>query len=327
MNKIKDLYQQVMPMGGFILDEANSNPNENLFCYLLSSDKGSGFFWNYIYENMFVVSIQNFHFHEDFFLEVPEADFLAIQYYSSVSGEELQPYYQLSPNSLRAYVGGNNRTYQAVYHKNIPIQSVGISIMPDFYNNYLKDKFSKEYIDPANAFKRITLGMNYPQLVTLLKQIQNYSGTGMSAKLFYEGKILETIALIMDLAQKNEMRSKKIHITNEDVQNLKAVTNYLDHHFAYSISLEQLSKFTYMSISKLKSSFKEYYGCSISDYIIHKRINHSQHMLHETDLNISEIAKIIGYKRSDSFSKQFYRITGLLPSEYRNSVKSTPRIL
>ena len=36
-----------------------------------------------------------------------------------------------------------------------------------------------------------------------------------------------------------------------------------------------------------------------------------------TDLSVGEIAKAVGYERSDSFSSYFSRITGLLPTEYR----------
>ena len=118
---------------------------------------------------MFEITKQDFYFFEDFFLESPEPEFLAVQYYSSVSGEEFHPYYQLSPNSLRAYIGGSQKTYRAVYHKNVPIRSVSISIMPDFYNRYLKERLGGEYIDPRNAFKKMVLGVDFPQLVALLK--------------------------------------------------------------------------------------------------------------------------------------------------------------
>ena len=139
MSEIKQLYQQLLPTGGFLLDNGNSKTEENQFCYALSPDKGKGVFWQYFFENMFEITKQDFYFFEDFFLESPEPEFLAVQYYSSVSGEEFHPYYQLSPNSLRAYIGGSQKTYRAVYHKNVPIRSVSISIMPDFYNRYLKE--------------------------------------------------------------------------------------------------------------------------------------------------------------------------------------------
>lgn len=320
MSEIKQLYQQLLPVSGFILDSNNSKIEENQFCYALSPDKGKGFFWQYFFENMFEITKQDFYFFEDFFLESPEPEFLAIQYYSSVSGEEFHPYYQLSPNSLRAYIGGSQKTYQAVYHKNVPIRSVSISIMPDFYNRYLKERLGGEYIDPRNAFKKMVLGVDFPQLVALLKQIQSYSGSGMSAKLFYEGKVLETLALIMEEAKRNQDRKKKIRITKEDEENLNAVADYLDHHYSFPVSLEQLSKIAYMGTTKLKTTFRELFGCNISDYIIRKRMEQAQHLLIGTELSIAEIAQAVGYERADSFSRQFQRTTGLLPREYRNLI-------
>jgi len=321
MSEVRELYQQILPMGGFLLDSSQSIVEEGQFCYALSPDKGEGYFWNYFYEDMFVIQKQDFYFYEDFFLESQEPDFIAVQYYFSVSGEEFHPYRQLSPNSLRAYIGGSGRTFQAVYHKNISIRSVSISIMPNFYNNYLKEKLGGEYIDPRNAFKRMMFGIDFPQLVTLLKQIHTYSGNGVSAKLFYEGKVLETLALILAEAKKNQSRSKRIPITKADEENLKAVADYIDHHFAFSISLEQLCKIAYMGNTKLKTKFKEYFGCNITDYIIQKRMGQAQHLLIGTELSISEISQAVGYNRSESFAKQFQKVTGLLPREYRKMIQ------
>lgn len=320
MSNIKKLYSELMPAGGFIFDHDHSNIEDGQWCYSLSPEKGEGFFWNYFYEDMFVIEKQNFRFHENFFLESREPEFISVQYFFSVSGEELHPYRQLSPNSLRGYVGGNNKTFQAIYHKDIPIHSIGISILPDFYHHYLKEKLGGEYIDPRNAFRRIMRGIDFPQLVALLKQIHSYTGEGVSARLFYEGKILEALALILDQARQNENRSKKNPITKSDEENLKVVGGYLDHHYGFSTSTEQLCKIACMGDTQLRSKFKEYYGCSITDYIIQKRMNQAQHFLIATDLSIGEIAKAVGYDRSDSFARQFQKVTGLLPREYRKMV-------
>ena len=321
MKKVKELYQQLLPAGGFLLDERRTNEAENQYCYALSPEMGEGFFRHYFDADRFVISRQDFFFYQDFFLESPEPEFLAIQYYTSVSGEEFHPYYPLSPNSLRAYVGGEKKTFQGLYHAHIPIRSVSISIMPDFYRSYLREKLGSEYIDPQSAFKRMTLGGDFPDLVALLKQIQSYSGSGISAKLFYEGKVLEALALILSEAKKNQSRSKKIHISGGDAENLKAVADYLDHHFSFSVTLEQLSKIAYMGNTKLKTTFREYYGCTVTDYLIHKRMEQAQHLLICTGLSVGEIAKAVGYERSDSFSKQFSKMTGLLPTEYRHMVQ------
>lgn len=76
MSEIKQLYQQLLPVGGFILDSNNSKIEENQFCYALSPDKGKGFFWQYFFENMFEITKQDFYFFEDFFWNRPNRNFL-----------------------------------------------------------------------------------------------------------------------------------------------------------------------------------------------------------------------------------------------------------
>ena len=321
MDNMLNLYNSLLAKGGFSLNVTNSDLNSSSKCYSLNKDTGKGSYWVYFFNDMFKITIRNFIFYEDFFMKIKEPDFLAIEYYSSVSGEEFHPYVQLSPNTLRVYIGGNNREFQAIYHKNIPIQSVGIIIMPAYYKKYLKEKFSDEYVDPQEAFKTVNLVSDFPELVSVLKQIQNYHGSGMAAKLFYESKVLEAIALIAEKANNNKKKKNKISISEEDKENLKDVISYINNHYTFSISLKQLSHIACMSETKLKLIFKECYGCTISEYIVQMKICNAQHLLLCTDLSITEISKAIGYKRSDSFSKQFKKITGILPRNYRNYIK------
>lgn len=323
MGEIKKLYQSIMPAGGFVLDEDRSKAAAEEYYYTLPADKGEGYFWNYICKDTFVIQKQDFCFYEDFFMEASELDFFAVQYYFSVSGEELHPYRQLSPNSLRGYVGGNGKNFQAVYHKNIPIRSVSISFMPDFFNNYLKEKLCDEYIDPKHDFNWMMIGIDSPPLTALLKQIQTYSGHGVSAKLFYEGKVLEVLALIFDEHLKKQNRRQTTTITKKDEENLKAVAAYIDKHISLSLSHEKLCKVAYMGNTKLKILFKEYAGCTITDYILKKRIDQAQYLLSSTELSVLEVSQAVGYKRSDSFAKQFQKVTGFLPSDYRK-INSSP---
>ena len=318
MEITKKLYRQVLESGGFAQDDDFPRDDPCQFQYKLCSDLGSGTFRCYIIEKMFAIDVHEFLFVQDTLVEMPEPEFLSIQYYKSVSGEEFHPYYQLSPNSLRAYIGGGNRVYQALFHKNIPIDSVSISIMPQFYEHSLKKKLNGEMIDLLHkAFQSMTGGTIYPQLVLLLKQVQSYRGFGPSAKLFYEGKVLEAVALVLDAALRETRTKRPLHMTAEDEENLSAAISYIDHHFAFGITLDQLSKIAFMGTTKLKTAFKANTGCSISEYMIRRRIDHAQHLLIATNLSIAEIAKAVGYERSDSFSSQFFRITGFLPTEYR----------
>ncbi len=321
MKPMKELYHSMLSDGGFYLDNEHKEPYKEFICYTLSAEKGQGHFWFYFHENIFEITIRDFLFHDDFMLECQEPEFLSVTYYTSVSGEELHPYCQLSPNSLQAHIGQSDKVYQAIYHKNIPLQSISFTIMPEFYQQYLQKKFPGEYIDPSEAFRKMQTGTDFPELIAILKQIENYRGTGLTAKMFYEGKILEAVSLIMERAKSNQEKKHKLHLTRQDQYNLSAVAAYLDNHYTFSVPIERLCRISFMGQTKLKSTFKECFGCTLYDYILQKRIGQAQHLLLGTDLSIAEIAQAVGYDRSESFAKQFQRVTGLLPREYRNLIK------
>lgn len=320
MKHIKEMYHSMLSDGGFFLDNEHRQPYNEFTCYTLQADKGQGHFWVYFYENMFEITIRDFLFLDDIMLECPEPEFLSVTYYTSVSGEEFHPYRQLSPNSLQAQIGQAGRVYQAIYHKNIPLQSISFTIMPEFYQRYLQQKFPGEYIDPSEAFRKMQIGTDFPELIALLKQIEGYRGKGLTAKMFYEGKILEAVSLIMERAKSNQEKKKKLHLTEQDQENLSAVAAYLDNHYAFSVPIERLCRISFMGQTKLKAAFKECFGCTLYDYILQKRIGQAQHLLMGTELSIAEIAQAVGYDRSESFAKQFQRVTGLLPREYRKLI-------
>ncbi len=321
MKQIEKLYRPVLKDCGFI-QKQRTETGDNFICYKLHADKGRGNYRIYYYKDMFEISFKDFLFYEDYFMECPEIDFLSVDYYSSVSGEEFHPYYQLSPNSLRVHIGGKNKLFQAIYHKNIPIRSIGISMMPEFYSQYLREEFSCDDLNPSEAFRCFQSGADSPELVTLLRQIEYYRGSGLAAKMFYEGKVLEVIALIIEKARNIQKNRNNVSLTGTDSESLMNVVSYIDNHYAFQIPLERLCRISFMGSTKLKTAFKSLMGCTISEYILQKKIGQAQHLLIGTDLSIAEIAKAVGYKRADSFTKQFQKTTGLLPREYRGMTKS-----
>ncbi|HCQ89288.1 MAG TPA: AraC family transcriptional regulator, partial [Clostridium sp.] len=69
-----------------------------------------------------------------------------------------------------------------------------------------------------------------------------------------------------------------------------------------------------------KYTFKSVYKCTITQYIQNKRMHEAEHILLNTDLNINQVAQIVGYKNASRFSELFYKNTGLLPNEFRKNL-------
>ena len=100
----------------------------------------------------------------------------------------------------------------------------------------------------------------------LLFEVEHYHGEGMAAALFYEAKVTEAVALVVD-AWKRQSKKRERPLSAEDAASLQNVVNYIADHYAFDIPLERLANIACMSETKLKSCFKRQFGCSVTQYI------------------------------------------------------------
>ncbi|MDD4844420.1 MAG: AraC family transcriptional regulator [Anaerotignum sp.] len=319
MNPMNPFYEEHLSKYDFTLIAPNGMYNPLGKLWKLSQEIGSGYFWVYSEENLFHIKIHNFAFHEDFMMDYLHPECLSISYYESISGDEFSPYRRLNANCIKSYLGGKT-PFKALIHKKVPIKSIGIEITPDYYKEYLSKKFSNEAVDLSSAFLSIDETENFPEMLVLLKQIENYRGDGFSAKLFYEAKVTEAISLIVERKQKTTSYEKAI-ISNNDAEQIQNVTAYINDHACLPLTLEQLSKIACMGTTKLKQTFKMMNQCTITEYIQNRRMAQAEFLLSRTDLSIEQIAKMVGYSNPSRFAELFHKNTGILPNLYRKITK------
>lgn len=150
----------------------------------------------------------------------------------------------------------------------------------------------------------------------LLFEIENYRGDGAAAALFYEAKVTEAIALVVD-AWKRQSQKRERPLSAEDEESLRNVVSYIADHYAFDIPLERLANIACMSESELKSCFRRQFGCSVTRHIQGRRMSQAEHLLINTDFTMGQIAQMIGYTTSSRFAELFKKSTGILPIEYR----------
>lgn len=215
----------------------------------------------------------------------------------------------------KAQIGGY-KPYKALIHKKIPIRSIGIEVMPAYYEDYLQKQYPGDYISPLAAFRQIDQTTDFPAMAKLLHEVKVYRGDGIAAGLFYEAKVAEAVSLVVE-EQKKILSRKEKRLSEQDVAQLKNVIAYLNDHYAFDIPLERLAKIACMGTTKLKTSFKQLQGCTITEYIQQRRMSQAEHLLIDTDFTMGQIAEMIGYSTSSRFAELFRKSTGLLPIEYR----------
>ena len=322
MKKNEKLYRQLVPESIFYLDETRSDLQAGRYYYAMRPEKGRGYYWVYTHKDLFVVEKQDFVFHEDFLWNMPSPDYIAVQYLFSVSGEKQNPLRALSSRSLRYFIGGGEEGICEIYDAKIPVRTISIGVLPAFYQSYIGENFDRAQFDPRDALQEVMQEDDSPALVSLLKQIDSYSGVGAAAQLFYGGKVLEALALILEAAQRERKPRRHVALTAEDAKNLRTAAAFIDESRGSHFYTEDLCKIACMGNTTLRTKFKAYFGCNISEYTIRKRMEWAQELLRDSACSIAEVSRIVGYDRPESFSAQFHRVMGVLPREYRKQFET-----
>ena len=129
-------------------------------------------------------------------------------------------------------------------------------------------------------------------------------------------RIKEALYILQRADEQNKMKLSAPEKHNPIVE--KSIL-FIDNNFDCNLSVDDVVANSNCSRTKLYVDFKKNTGYSIYDYIIHLRIEKAKSLLKEQELNIKEIASIVGYDDEFHFSRIFKKNQGCSPSAYQNS--------
>jgi AraC-like DNA-binding protein len=95
---------------------------------------------------------------------------------------------------------------------------------------------------------------------------------------------------------------------------------HIEQHYTEPLSIGDLTKSARMSPSSLHRLFRHLMGRSPLDYVIRLRIGRAAEMLRREPLRISEVSEAVGFSDSNYFSRQFHRVMGVSPRDYRRTL-------
>lgn len=105
-----------------------------------------------------------------------------------------------------------------------------------------------------------------------------------------------------------------------DLQIINSLITYFNEHLGEEIRFSDIVKKAGLSSTGLKNLFKEYTGMGVMQYYNYLKIEKAKQYLLMDDLNATQIANLLGYESIHYFSRQFKNMTGLSPTQYRNSL-------
>ena len=97
------------------------------------------------------------------------------------------------------------------------------------------------------------------------------------------------------------------------------ILDYIDKNYSEPISLSTLATRCYFSPSYISKEFKKISGVGFKEYLIEKRITETAKYLIQTNLSIEEIQSKVGFTDKTRFFKEFSKLYGCTPLEYRKN--------
>ena len=99
-----------------------------------------------------------------------------------------------------------------------------------------------------------------------------------------------------------------------------AVT-YIKERLNQELSVKEVAKALTVNANYLSSVFKKEMKMSFIDFVNSQRIKQTKNFIRFTNMQIQQIAYLVGYNNTNYFDKTFYKFTSQTPTEFRRGTK------
>ena len=106
----------------------------------------------------------------------------------------------------------------------------------------------------------------------------------------------------------------------ENIQLLIEALEYIEDNLTESIKTENIADYLHCSKSSIEKLFRYINNISIRDYIIRRRMSKaSREIVHNPEKSLLDIGVEYGYGSNEAFSRAFYNVWQVSPSEFRKN--------
>ena len=201
-----------------------------------------------------------------------------------------------------------------------PGRSIGISLMPEFYEQQLPALMGQGATQVRKAACSLDGSVSLPEVESLLRQMGAYMPQSGTAGLRYEAKIFDLLSALLEWNDLTLSTPAVACISAKVQEALQSLKHFLRQNYSAQVDLPRLAQMCYMSKSKLTYLFRMLYGTTIYEFVLACRIDRAKELLADQEKKISEIATLVGYERQSSFSAAFHQRTGITPNEFRRQL-------
>lgn len=155
---------------------------------------------------------------------------------------------------------------------------------------------------------------SYERMVVLMKQLQD-------SERRYGIKCLNNFNTSVILAELGAQCFSRQRYNNSDnsSQLYNDIADYITLNICSNLKVSDIADYFGYNEKYLTTYFKKWSKVSIKQFILQTKMEHAKAELSETNHSISQIGYNIGYADPHNFTNAFKKVTGLTPSDFRDS--------
>ncbi len=157
---------------------------------------------------------------------------------------------------------------------------------------------------------------NRPNLLELERREDAPVGSDQMIKTYLE-------QLLILMIRSAECREPLIFPSKESLQNhlVIEIKEYIEAHLENNVSISDICTHLGYSKTYLSRVFHETSGETMANYMTLRKIDRAKTLVREQKMNFSEISEHLSFNNPQYFSRVFKRVTGMSPSEFRQSLE------
>ena len=305
---------------GLVPTSDHSVKNGCGFTMVPEPELGEGYLWTYPVNPFCSITIYHLKYYKDMHYCYHHQALLVISCSSAPVAEAVSPVSNTKLEQLLGYYLPDGEHEYTIPAK-ASLDSIGITFLPEFYEKRLFSIYERDFSDLPQITSLLDGNTEIPSVSLVFHQIASYKPTVGTSELYYEAKILELIAGLIEWHTLTAKISRVRSIADSDIEAMHRLIHFLQQHYCDCLDVQSLAKMCLMSKSKLSSLFRAVYGRSIIEFVQSLRIERAKELLANSTYRIGEISRMVGYEQQSSFSGVFKEKTGITPNNYRKSQK------
>ena len=154
------------------------------------------------------------------------------------------------------------------------------------------------------------LGLDPAEMLPLAEKSPVLTPTQLDGLIAY----LQTIGNLIVSTHHNLLFMESVNAPNR----IEQIRKYIEENHRKDLTLKKMAQTFYLSRGYISRMFRRETGVGFNAYLSIYRISKAREMLDETELNVSEIAFLTGFKSISQFNRAFRSICSCSPRQYRN---------